>query len=172
MVGEMLHYRYTNGLAARDPHYYIKAHNWIKKHKKREEFCEICGRKNRIRKLDYANISQQYKLYVNDWLCLCKICHIEMDVKNAATKDRMKYFDMYVWEFIQKYKEKLPSNLVYKRIGNNKKRDVRILIDWATLEYTYLELGKKYGKEKPLSIERIRQVISKLSYVVSNIRKI
>ena len=60
---------------------YGRLHIWIRKHKQKPEVCEICKNK---RPFDVANISQNYKRDINDFLWLCRSCHIKQDgrIKN------------------------------------------------------------------------------------------
>jgi hypothetical protein len=60
---------------------YIGIHNWVERNKPKPSMCEICGSKKR---LDAANISQQYKRDINDWEWICRKCHMNKDgrIKN------------------------------------------------------------------------------------------
>lgn len=49
-------------------------HQWIKRRKKKPDFCEQC---NKVKPTDLANISQEYKRDINDFRWLCKKCHME-----------------------------------------------------------------------------------------------
>lgn len=53
-------------------HKYI-SRNWIK-----PEICDFC---KKIKKLDWANISKDYRRVRSDWLCLCRKCHFNFDDK-------------------------------------------------------------------------------------------
>lgn len=52
-------------------------HAWLNRHKKKLERCEFCNRRN---KLDYANISGEYLRDAEDYLCLCRSCHMTYDL--------------------------------------------------------------------------------------------
>ncbi len=51
-------------------------HQWIKNHKPKPKFCEIC-KKNKP--YDLANISGKYKRDINDFEWLCRKCHMKKD---------------------------------------------------------------------------------------------
>ncbi|MBK7381687.1 MAG: hypothetical protein IPJ03_22365 [Ignavibacteriales bacterium] len=56
---------------------YGKIHLWIEKNWEKPDHCEHCNKK---RKLDWANISKEYKRSDrNDWIALCRSCHVKMD---------------------------------------------------------------------------------------------
>lgn len=55
---------------------YWALHEWVRDHKPKPLSCEICGK---IKKLEIANISQQYKRDLNDWEWLCRRCHMRKD---------------------------------------------------------------------------------------------
>lgn len=54
-------------------------HFWVIRHKKDPGFCEHCGTKDK--KLEWSNISQQYKRILSDWQRLCRSCHLKYDIK-------------------------------------------------------------------------------------------
>lgn len=56
-------------------------HQWVHKRKPKPKFCEICGTKP---PMDLANVSQEYKKDPNDFIWLCRACHIRQDgrIKN------------------------------------------------------------------------------------------
>jgi len=56
---------------------YGKLHYWVYQKKGRPTVCEFCGTTKG--KLEWANKSQQYRKELNDWLSLCKKCHVEYD---------------------------------------------------------------------------------------------
>ena len=51
-------------------------HEWIKNHKLKPKYCEIC-KKNKP--LDLANKSQKYKRDLNDYEWICRSCHMKKD---------------------------------------------------------------------------------------------
>ena len=55
---------------------YDALHRWVYRHKGRPESCELC---NSNKKLEWANISQQYKRKLDDFMSLCRFCHIKYD---------------------------------------------------------------------------------------------
>lgn len=59
---------------------YNKIHEWIEKHWDKPVMCEKCGS---LKKLDWANKSGLYRRSErNDWLALCRSCHIKMDMSD------------------------------------------------------------------------------------------
>lgn len=63
---------------------YKALHLWVSYRKKRNNICEKCGTKVSI-KYEFANISGRYKRDIDDYMELCKRCHIYYD------KERKKY---------------------------------------------------------------------------------
>ncbi len=55
---------------------YRALHTWIKTRLSKPLGCNHCGE---IKPLDLANKSQQYKRELDDWLWLCKKCHMKYD---------------------------------------------------------------------------------------------
>ena len=55
---------------------YDALHDWVKRHKQKATNCEHCGNEGY---LEWANKSHEYKRDLNDWLALCKRCHIKYD---------------------------------------------------------------------------------------------
>ena len=51
-------------------------HVWIRRRKPSVRFCEDCVKE---KKLEIANISQEYKRDINDWEWLCRRCHMIKD---------------------------------------------------------------------------------------------
>lgn len=58
---------------------YNGLHKWVRRNKTKLYFCEHCGEE---KKLQVANISGKYKRDVDDYLWLCKDCHIIFDNHN------------------------------------------------------------------------------------------
>lgn len=56
---------------------YKKIHTWVCKNWQKPKSCENCGKQKR---LDWANKSGNYLTNDrNDWLAICRSCHIRMD---------------------------------------------------------------------------------------------
>lgn len=55
---------------------YEGLHTWVKRKLKQPDKCQKCGKN---KKLDLANISQQYKRNLDDWEWLCRKCHMISD---------------------------------------------------------------------------------------------
>lgn len=66
---------------------YHATHNWVRRRKKKPEFCEEC---NEAKPIDLANISQQYKRSIDDFEWLCRKCHMVKDgrLKNLQDNNR------------------------------------------------------------------------------------
>lgn len=64
--------------------------------KKKEHFCNFCKQEKR---LDLANISQEYKHTLDDWMWLCRECHVRYD--NGWI------FKNHTWYKVCKYCKKL-----------------------------------------------------------------
>jgi len=62
-------------------------HDYIKIHKYKPELCEMCRNK---KSYDLANISGKYKRDVNDFMWLCRSCHMKLDYKSEIRKSRGK----------------------------------------------------------------------------------
>lgn len=65
---------------------YNKLHEWIRLHLTKPKLCEIC---NLVPPKDAANKSGKYLRDLNDWLYLCRKCHISYD-KNRKIKSEIK----------------------------------------------------------------------------------
>ena len=55
---------------------YNSLHTWIRKHKPKPSFCEICEKNEPY---DLANISGEYKRDINDFEWICRKCHMKKD---------------------------------------------------------------------------------------------
>lgn len=71
---------------------YSGLHRWVRENKPIPTQCEKCKRKRL--KLDAANISQEYKRDVSDWIYICRRCHMQSD----GRLDRFKNKSVYVRE--------------------------------------------------------------------------
>ena len=59
---------------------YTSKHQWIARHFGKPGTCEFCGRSELSGKsIDWANISGEYRRDRNDWIRLCKPCHVGYD---------------------------------------------------------------------------------------------
>ena len=57
---------------------YDALHDYIERHFGKPRFCEACGFEN-AKIYDWANISGKYKRDKEDWLRLCRKCHVAFD---------------------------------------------------------------------------------------------
>lgn len=55
---------------------YSAVHNWIRKKLPYPKRCSLC---NRVKKLEWANKSGEYKRDIEDWIALCRKCHVNYD---------------------------------------------------------------------------------------------
>lgn len=69
---------------------YFGLHSWVTRWKGSPKFCEICKSKDE-KKYEWANISKKYKRKLEDYIRLCKRCHIRYDnVLEKVWKTRRK----------------------------------------------------------------------------------
>lgn len=55
---------------------YYALHDWVYRYKGRPDKCEFCGGN---KAMQWANKSHEYKRDLEDWLSLCKKCHVKYD---------------------------------------------------------------------------------------------
>lgn len=55
---------------------YVGLHLWVRKHKGIPQKCENCSS---VKNLQWANKSHEYKRDLEDWLSLCRSCHMKYD---------------------------------------------------------------------------------------------
>ncbi len=103
-------------------------HAWIKRHKPKPKFCEIC-KKNKP--YDLANISEKYKRDINDFEWICRNCHMKKDGRLKKLHNNNKK--------ISKEEKKRRKKEYY--IKNRDKRFIQM---------------RKYSKEhyKPIEVKR------------------
>lgn len=56
---------------------YHALHDWVERHLGKPTKCEHCGKEDG--RFEWANKSHQYKRELDDWIRLCKKCHIAYD---------------------------------------------------------------------------------------------
>jgi len=66
-------------------------HTWVKTRLGTPKECEHCGTED-ARFFDWANKSGEYKREINDWIRLCRSCHIEYDCENGRGNKIKKRF--------------------------------------------------------------------------------
>src|SRR5438132_873998 len=54
---------------------YTALHDWVRRHKGKPNFCEMCGKKGKQYKFDWANKSGIYRRSFDDFMSLCVPCH-------------------------------------------------------------------------------------------------
>lgn len=65
---------------------YFVLHKWVRKNKGKAKRCIFCGSTSNVQ---WANKSHTYSRNLDDWLELCKKCHVKYDIENnwgSATK--------------------------------------------------------------------------------------
>ncbi len=60
-------------------------HNWVERHKGKPRMCETCGTSS-AKQYDWANISQEYKRDLSDFMRLCRSCHAKYDYPTRCKK--------------------------------------------------------------------------------------
>lgn len=65
---------------------YAALHNWVRNNFERQDTCSNCGvdpglNKSGYTKLQWANISGEYRRDRKDWRVLCAKCHVVYDIK-------------------------------------------------------------------------------------------
>ena len=66
---------------------YWALHKYITFHRGRPKMCEIC-KKTDAKQYDWANKSHEYKRDLEDWIRLCRKCHIAYD-RSAKKEQRI-----------------------------------------------------------------------------------
>lgn len=70
---------------------YKAIHRWVWKHFKSSMICEICEKSfTSGRKINWANLSGQYKRERSDWARLCVPCHRKWDNHSEKMKENWK----------------------------------------------------------------------------------
>ena len=97
---------------------YSGIHEWIKNSLSKPKSCQNCGKEKR---LDLANISQEYKRDIKDWEWLCRKCHMDKDgrklnmiIRNKQVTRKTVYFSK------DPNMIKLFKDIAKKRIRNDK----------------------------------------------------
>lgn len=69
---------------------YASVHQWIKRLKGKASHCENCGAKDGGLFYDWSNISGEYKRRIEDWQQLCRLCHVNFDMKNHGKSEKFR----------------------------------------------------------------------------------
>jgi hypothetical protein len=64
---------------------YCALHIWFRRNTDKPMLCENCGSDKFI---DIANKTGEYKRELDDWLILCRSCHMKYDRRNNVWKDK------------------------------------------------------------------------------------
>jgi hypothetical protein len=65
---------------------YNALHSWVRRYKGKATCCEKCQSTSNVQ---WANKSWEYKRDLDDWLELCRKCHIEYDRQNWGAASRL-----------------------------------------------------------------------------------
>jgi len=85
---------------------YQGVHAWVRKCKGKPKICEICGSTAYI---DWANKHHTYKRRLDDYISLCRSCHMKYDIKKGQRINNIKIWKtkQLATAFVVKPKEKL-----------------------------------------------------------------
>ena len=139
---------------------YSSIHYWIRKQSGKPTHCENCSKTTG--KLEWSNVSQEYKRELSDWQMLCTSCHAAYDkYKDYCAKGhRLDGDNVYVppkgrqrrcavcnreaaKNFNENYREKLGDNLVYYR--NHFTKETAINVKHMKGSISAAELARLYG---------------------------
>lgn len=67
---------------------YNYLHKWFRSQVSQPKECELCEKE--FKHLEAANISKEYKREINDFIYLCRICHLEVDFDPEEISKRTK----------------------------------------------------------------------------------
>lgn len=72
---------------------YSVLHRWVQKHLGVATICSTCFRTSNKTRLEWANLSGKYKRELDDWLPMCRSCHMKFDdvSKKVWNTRRKKY---------------------------------------------------------------------------------
>jgi hypothetical protein len=105
---------------------YAHLHRWVYKNLGAPKVCQYCGDAGRNR-YDWANVSQEYKRELTDWIRLCRSCHAKKDKLYRLEQDpyyqrMLKDIDETMTEdFVNKF------DAIFKREQEEKLRDRALL---------------------------------------------
>lgn len=68
---------------------YFALHAWLKRNFDKPNECTLCSRTDF--RIEWANISGQYKRDIKDFLALCRSCHYKFDRKSKEAKLKTAY---------------------------------------------------------------------------------
>lgn len=67
---------------------YHGLHIWVRKHKGKAIICQNCGKSHD--RIHWANISNEYKRDLDDWMQLCPSCHMQYDNNKLSLMEIQK----------------------------------------------------------------------------------
>ena len=70
---------------------YRALHNWVRRRLGKPTTCSICNNSRNARRLEWSNVSGEYRRDLMDWIQLCSKCHHEIDNRYRATKGNRIY---------------------------------------------------------------------------------
>lgn len=80
-----------NGMWKGDDVGYHGLHKWVRRKLGQPKVCVSCGKGEKI---EWANISYEYKRDLDDWIALCRKCHSDKDMKDGWGLASKKYPSM------------------------------------------------------------------------------
>lgn len=81
---------------------YVQVHQWVKELRGIADRCEVPSCTRTITRYSWANISEEYRYDLADWVKLCRKCHYEFDSERSwqrqVEKIQERYsIDPYTW---------------------------------------------------------------------------
>ena len=74
------HMGIRNGMWKGSDAKYLAIHAWIRTHKGKLKVCKFCGSN---KNLEWANKDHTYKRKLEDYISLCRSCHMKYDIKKG-----------------------------------------------------------------------------------------
>lgn len=71
---------------------YSSLHEWVKRRIEKPNSCAFCGVSGK--RIELANKSYQYRRDIDDWLWLCKKCHVKYDMASGFWGSARKKFNL------------------------------------------------------------------------------
>ena len=68
---------------------YPNIHYWVRKHKDYPNFCASCERSG-VR-LEWSNVDHRYRLELDDYVALCRKCHVRYDFDSGLVDKKKRY---------------------------------------------------------------------------------
>lgn len=72
-------------------------HGWVERNKGKPRKCEHC-QTTKTKQYDWANVSQEYKRELDDFIRLCRSCHAKYDYKTRLPKWQKAVQERHGWK--------------------------------------------------------------------------